>query len=168
MKISVMDLMEIRKELQTKISQQQRIVMSTPTTRTVQDGVVTSQVSTTFGEQFEKLKRLLNFSRETNDVLARFNTEQGVDSLVRQKKNLEVLILQLQNAIQRTNESSGVQYVVVGSERVEVVTATKAVIDVKAIEKEIRGYKKEISRIQAAILAANTLEVEVSFSEEDL
>jgi len=168
MKISVMDLMEIRKELQVKISQQQRIVMSVATTVQTQDGVVTNKSSYGFMEQFEKLQKLLGFSLEVNNVLARFNTEHGVDSLVRQKKNLEVLVNQLQAAIQRTVESSGVQHIVVGNDRVTVSVATESVVDLSYLQSQLRLYKKEINKIQAQVLAANTIEVEVSFTEEDL
>lgn len=163
-----MDLMEIRKELQVKIGQQQRIVMSTPTTVQTQDGVVTNKPSYGFTEQLEKLQKLLGFSLEVNNVLARFNTEHGVDSLVRQKKNLEVLVNQLQAAIQRTIESSGVQHIVVGNDRVTVSVATESVVDLSYLQSQLRLYKKEINKIQAQVLAANTIEVEVSFTEEDL
>jgi DNA-binding PucR family transcriptional regulator len=167
MKITVQEAMDLKKEVLLKVNQAQRELSLAQTTVNIQDGVEMNTPTKTFGDHFKNLVKLLDISREINDVLARFNTQHGVDSLVRQKKNWTVIKDQLQAAINRTKPSVINQFITVGNERVAVQTIVKEIVDVKELETRLREVKKTITKIQTQIFQANTQEIELSFEESD-
>lgn len=168
MQLTVQELMSLKEEIAQNIRKAERDCQGAATTITYQDGVPVNVPSVTFTQALTKLEKQLRISLEINDVLAKFNVEQEVASLVRKKKNLELLVRVIKEALGKAVEEDKNSYVTVGDTRVLVNTIVKPIIDVAEYKKTIREYLNDIAKIQAMIFKKNTLILEVSFEEKDL
>ena len=168
-KITVNEAMSLKKELAPIITRYRSGYSSASRNiQTIENGVDVSPVDKTFSESYSELEILLARSLEINDKLAVFNAQNGVDSLVRRKKNLEVLNILLDNVIKSTKPGITKSFMPVGNERVEVIKETIALVPVVELEIMRKKNRKEIAKIQAEIFKLNAQEIELSFDDSDL
>jgi hypothetical protein len=165
MKITVSEALDLKKELALKVQQATRDVQQAQTGEITQNGIVTNPITETFESKLAKLCLLMSYSLELNDKIARFNVQHDIDSKVRFKKNCQVIVQQLQAVVQRTQPTQNRQFQVVGTERVEILTVVRPIVDVEYLKRTIRANQKTITKTQAEIMQLNTREIELSFDE---
>jgi hypothetical protein len=165
MKVTVSEALDLKKELAAKVMQATRDVQQAQTNEITQNGIVTNPIVETFEQKLAKLGLLMSYSLELNDKIARFNVQNDVDSKVRFKKNCQVIVHQLQAVIQRTQPSQNRQFQVVGTERIEILTVVRPIIDIDNLKQTIRRTQKFITKTQVEIMQLNTQEIELSFDE---
>ena len=168
MNLTVQELMSLKEEVAQNIRKCERDCQGAATTITYQDGVAVNAPTVGFNVALTKLEKQLRISLEINDVLAKFNVEQEIASLVRKKKNLELLVRVMKEAVGKAVAEDKNSYVTVGDTRVLVNTVITPIIDVAEYKKTIRQYLNDIASIQAIIFKANTKILEVTFEEGDL
>ena len=160
--------MELKKDITTKINQLGRQLSQVPTINLIQDDIIMQDNSDLFIDTYKKLERLLDYSCEVNDAIARFNSIHGVDSFVRKRSNAKLLKSIVESALQRTKEQTTSSFVMVGDERKVTTTVHKAVIEPIDLQNIIKRLNKKMSSIQATVYHLNEGTIELSFEEDDL
>jgi hypothetical protein len=168
MKITITEALQLKNELKQKVAQATYEMNNCLYVRTEQNGVDITSTTPTFEENFTKLKKVLDNSQELNDAISQFNMESKVSNYVREQKNLLVLIAQVQNAIKKSVQTSVTQMQVVGAERVAVTTVLTPIINASELTKSLNFLKTRNRELFALIQKANTQEIELSFSYEDV
>jgi len=168
MKITVTEALSLKNELKQKVQQAIYDMNSSLFVTTTQNGVNVTSTGMTYEENFARLKKVLDNSQELNDAISQFNMESKVSNYVREQKNLLVLIAQIQNAIKKSVAGSVTSMQVVGAERIPVTTTSTPIVSAAELTKSLNFLKERNRELFALIQKANTQEIELSFSYEDV
>jgi hypothetical protein len=136
----------------------------------IEDGLrVEAQNSIRFEEYKDRYYALLNYSNEINTQIARFNAQNNIGFLVRQRSNLQDVEALLNQAATESKayERSRSNYVE-GVGRVEIETSFEPFVPDSQYVAEARSVRDAIRDIDNEIARLNSGTISLSFSFSDV
>lgn len=136
----------------------------------IEDGLkVEAQNSIRFEEYKDRYYALLNYSNEINTEIARFNAQNDIGFLVRQRSNLQDVEALLNQAATESKayERSRSNYVE-GVGRVEIETSFEPFVPDSQYVAEARSVRDAIREIDNEIARLNSGTISLSFSFSDV
>jgi hypothetical protein len=168
MKITVNELMRLRKDLSDLSQKANSYVHSSSYGKLVEDGVVMDENDIKFIDAFTVFDKVKRFELEVNAALDKFNLETGIPNLVRQKTANDLLLNLLSQAIGRSKPQTSTRFETVGNERKKIESVYTPYSAAREIKDTMKGLKAIGRTIQESIDKSNTKEVELSFSYDDI
>lgn len=169
MKVSVSELMRLRKEVSSVISEANYMFNACTYGDTYVDGVdITNKSVATFEKMSNSITDLLYISLLINDTIEQFNCDNRIGSLVRAKANNLMKIRLMENALKNSQQTEKTSFIVVGSERKEVVTKFIPYVGKSTLKEVIKTVKKEMRDIQNKIDIANATVIDINLNYDDI
>lgn len=169
MKITVSEALRLKNEIAQVVNHYNSTI------RYATLGYTTENNEKTFENDDKKysvvLKNLIKtfeYSEEINNVIARFNSDNKVDSKVRALNNAKVLTEIYKNALPKTKPTKSTRFETVGNGRQKIEIAYVPEITSSEIKASIKTEKQKIRTLQSEIEVLNQKEVSLSFEFEDV
>ncbi len=121
-----------------------------------------------FNEALEHLQKLCTYSEEINTALSNFNRINKIDSLIREKANIQVIIELLTKKLPETKSNSAINtHISSTGEKINTITEYKPFITEESINEQNLLLKTKVRDIQNKVDKLNLKTIDLSFTFDE-
>lgn len=169
MEITVSETLRLKNEISQIVNNFNRSIRHSSLGHTTENGEKTSEGNeTSFKETISNLQTALKYSEDINNAIARFNSENRVDSKVRTLQNSKMLIEIYKNALPKTKSTKTVRFDTVGNNKQKVEVQYIPDVTSTEIKNNIKQEKLNIRKLQSEIEVLNQKKIHLSFDYSDV
>lgn len=166
MKVKITEALRLKNEISSLVNNTFGEAISHGST--FEDDVHINVTYDTFNVHINKVKRIFELSEHINDVLSTYNVNSGLSNIVRKLKNIEVLILKYNRAIDESTPTTSHRFVNVGNDRKLVTVRYEPTHTKKELKAELHALKLQERELRSKLDELNSSDIELNFEYSDL